>query len=215
MVAIFDLVGTLFRLDTIARTIESEGGPSELLDCWFPQLLLTAMAATMAGRYVPFREAAELSLTNLLERRNLPDVSVSDVVSNLQELEPYPDALQCLESLREKGIRCAVLTNSSREVALKLLDRAGLRELFVGVISTDEAERCKPDPASYRLALDRLDTEPEDAWLVAAHGWDIIGGAGVGLRTVWVAREPGRWPFPGEPPGRTVTSLAEVPEAIA
>lgn len=214
MVAVFDLVGTLFRLDTLSATLEREGAPPDLLHCWFPELLQTAMAATLADAYISFREAAELSLTNLLERRELPDVSVGDVMAGFKELEPYEDACACLEELRGKGIRCAVLTNSSRDAAVKLLDRGGLLEFFEAVISADEVARCKPHHEPYRLALDRLDAEPEEAWLIAAHGWDIIGGAAIGMRTVWVARGPGRWPFSGEPPGRTVLSLAEVPGEI-
>jgi 2-haloacid dehalogenase len=214
MVAVFDLVGTLYSVERVRAVLQREGAPADFLDCWFADLLQTAMTATLAERYVPFRQAAEISLTNRLEKRGLPDVAVTDVLASMQELEPYPDARECLESLRDRGIRRAVLTNSSRENAMHLLRMAGLEELIESVISTDEVEKTKPHPAPYRLALDRLDTEPEGAWLVAGHGWDIYGAAAVGLHTVWVFREAGRWPFPGEPPGATVTTLAEVPEAI-
>lgn len=212
-VAIFDLVGTLFSLDAVTERLEREGARG-LSDCWFQEIIQSAMAATLAERYLPFREVVEITLTNLLEIRGLTEVSVPGVLEAFNELRPADGAYDCLKRLSRDGVRLAVLTNSAKPSAVALLKRSGLADFFELVISTDEVEKCKPHPSSYRFILDRLDAEPEDTWMAASHGWDIYGAAAAGLHTVWVMKRDRRWPFPGLPPGSTVSTLEEIPAVI-
>jgi 2-haloacid dehalogenase len=46
----------------------------------------------------------------------------------------------------------------------------------------------KPDPAVYRLALDRLALDPRRTLMVAAHPWDLRAAAAQGLRTAYIQR---------------------------
>lgn len=212
-VAIFDLVGTLFSLDAVTERLEREGARG-LTDCWFQETIQAAMAATLAERYLPFREVVEITLTNLLEIQGLTEVSVPGVLEAFDELSPEDGAHDCLKRLSKDGVRLAVLTNSSKLSAMALLKRSGLADFFEMVISTDEVEKCKPHPSTYRFILDRLDAEPEDSWMAASHGWDIYGAAAAGLHTVWMMSRDRRWPFPGLPPGATVSTLEEIPAVI-
>ena len=210
---IFDLVGTLFSLDTITGRLEQTGGP-EVSASWFHEALQTAMAATLSRRYLPFRQAVEISLTNLLEIHGVTQVSVPEIMRALKELPPEDGARECLKALAKERFRLVVLTNSSKEAAAALLQRSGLAEFIQVVISVDEVEKCKPHPRTYRLALDRMDVDPEEAWLVSSHGWDIYGAAAVDLHTIWVMNRDRRWPFAEVPPGATVGNLHEVPSVL-
>ncbi|HEY3309583.1 MAG TPA: HAD-IA family hydrolase [Desulfuromonadaceae bacterium] len=210
-VAIFDLVGTLFSVDPITQHLNRQGLQG---DCWFQEILVAAMAATIAGQYLPFREATELSLTNLIEKQGLNEVSVPELLELFKQLPPADGALKCLKKLEKSGVRLATLTNSSRPSALALLQRSELSEFFEVIISTDDVKKCKPHSAPYRYVLDRLNAEPEDAWMIASHGWDIYGAAAAGLHTIWVMNHDRLWPFPGLPPGATVSSLPEIPEVL-
>ncbi|BCS56055.1 haloacid dehalogenase type II [Geobacter sp. SVR] len=207
-VVIFDLVGTLLSIDPITERLEKEGLRG---DCWFHEILTATMAATLAERYLPFRDAAELSLTNLTEIQALNDVSIPALLELLKQLPPMEDARACLKKLASKGVRLAVLTNSARPAAMSLLQRAELSDFFEAVISADEVEKCKPHPAPYRYTLDRLHIEPEEAWMVACHSWDICGASAAGLHTVWVMRRDRLWPFAGLLPENVVSSLQEIP----
>lgn len=208
MVVIFDLVGTLFSLDPVSSRLERAGLPGE---GWFQEILVAAMAATLAERYLPLREAAELSLTNLVENRGADDVSVPELLECFKQLPPAEGAENCLKKLARDGIPMAALTNSSRATAQSLLQQAGMSGLFEAIVSTDEVEKCKPHPAPYRYALDRLNAEPDSAWMVSGHSWDICGAAAAGLRTVWLTGRERLWPYPGLLPGTAVSSLSEVP----
>jgi len=61
-----DVVGTLFSLERVRESIKAQGFPPELLPRWFGRLLQSAMAATLAERYLPFRHAVESSLKQVL-----------------------------------------------------------------------------------------------------------------------------------------------------
>lgn len=214
MLVIFDVVGTLFSLDRVRGQIREQGLPPELLPWWFARLLQSAMAGTLSNRYIPFRQAAEASLKQVLAAADRPERLALLILEEMKELAPWPDAEDCLMRLRGAGHRLIALTNSSVEDAEGLLGKSGLRDFFGQVLSTDEADACKPDPRPYRLALNRAGCPPSDASMVAAHGWDILGADAVGMRTVWIERLEKRWPFPGVPPGEIAADLAQVPEAI-
>ncbi len=214
MLVIFDVVGTLFSLDRVREQIREQGLPPELLSWWFGRLLQTAMAATLANRYIPFRQAAEASLKQVLAIGDQPEDLAEPILQEMKELTPWADAEGCLQRLDGAGHRLIALTNSSVEAAEGLLVKARLRDFFEQVLSTDEAGACKPDPRPYRMALERADSLASEACMVAAHGWDIVGADAVGMKTIWIERLEKRWPFPEEPPGRVAADLSQVPEAI-
>lgn len=213
MLVIFDVVGTLFSLDRLRTSFKAQGLPPELLPWWFGRLLQSAMAATLADRYLPFRQAAEASLKQVLAVANRPEKLAAPILSEMKALTPWPDAAECLEMLHRRH-RLVALTNSSVDAAEGLIGKAGLRNFFQDVLSTDDVRACKPDPRPYRMALDRLGCNPSEAWMVAAHGWDILGADAVGMRTVWIDRVEQRWPFPGHPPDLTASDLTQVARHI-
>jgi phosphoglycolate phosphatase len=67
----------------------------------------------------------------------------------------YPGALAALEALRTMGLTLAVCTNKPEGLALTLLDRLGILSLFGAVVGADTLPVRKPDPAPYRLAVER------------------------------------------------------------
>jgi 2-haloacid dehalogenase len=213
VLVIFDVVGTLFSLDRLRASIKAQGLAPELLPWWFGRLLQSAMAATLANRYLPFRQVAESSLKQVLAVAGRPEKVAEPILAEMKALAPWPDAGECLRSLH-RSHRLVALTNSSVEAAEGLIGQAGLRDFFQDVLSTDDAHACKPDPRPYRMALDRAGCNPSEAWMVAAHGWDILGADAVGMRTVWIDRVEQRWPFPGHPPDLTASDLTQVAARI-
>jgi 2-haloacid dehalogenase len=106
----------------------------------------------------------------------------------LPQLPPADGAREVLERVEH----AFVLTNGGREGGEKLLENAGLADLFERVFGVDEVEASKPDPRPYRLVLDELG----EATLVAAHAWDCAGALRAGMSAVWVRSEEEAWPFP-------------------
>lgn len=148
-----------------------------------------AMAHSLAGDFRPFG--------SLLQAAGGPP----------DEMPPFPDVAPALERLSAEGHRLGVVTNSERATGEEHLRRARLADGFERVVGTDEIGAYKPDRRVYRYAVEQLGGA-DDAWLVAAHDWDLVGAHSAGLHTVFVDRG---LPAPATiEPDRSVATLAEL-----
>lgn len=67
----------------------------------------------------------------------------------------YPGVPAALERLRRDGHALAICTNKPEGLAETLMREMGLRDLFAALVGADTLPVRKPDPAPYRLAVDR------------------------------------------------------------
>lgn len=67
----------------------------------------------------------------------------------------YPGAVEAMEALRRQGRALAICTNKPEGLAEALMRALGVRDLFAGLVGADTLPVRKPDPAPYRLAVDR------------------------------------------------------------
>ena len=72
------------------------------------------------------------------------------------ETRLYPGVVAALETLRVQGYATAVCTNKPEVLAVDLLRRLGIGGLFGAVVGADTLPVRKPDPAPYRLAVQRV-----------------------------------------------------------
>jgi putative hydrolase of the HAD superfamily len=86
-----------------------------------------------------------------------------------------------LEELRGRGLDLAVVSNWDVGLA-EHVKRIGAGHLFSAVVTSAEAGAAKPDPAAFRLALDRLRVEPARALHVGDEDEDEQGAAAAGVR---------------------------------
>jgi len=122
----------------------------------------------------------------------------------------FPDVLSTLARLRDRGVRLGLVSNFEAWL-VGLLDHLGIADqLEVTVVSGAEGVE-KPDPAIFRLALDRLHL-PADA--VAYVGdqpfFDVEPATAVGMQGVLLDRR-GRHP---DHAGTRITSLTELSTAL-
>ena len=197
-VVVFDVMGTLFDLERVRRSLVDLGAPPAALEAWFQRILHEAATVTIVDGYRPFKELAASALKTTLAQLGLA-AGRTEPLGALAELDPYPDAADALRQLREAGVRIMALTNGSADSTEKLLERGGLSELVEEITSCDEVRRFKPHPAPYELAIQRVGLP---ATFVAAHGWDVVGARAAGFDTVWIDREEHEWPFPLDLPRR-------------
>jgi beta-phosphoglucomutase len=76
------------------------------------------------------------------------------------KLRPNHDKIYLLESLRERNIYTACITNSSKDTAVNILRKLWLTDLLDTVVTSDYLDNLKPDPEGYLLAMDSLGVEP-------------------------------------------------------
>ncbi len=119
-----------------------------------------------------FLEAAEAEV----EAASFVDAFMASIV-----LEPVPGALEAAASLRRRGLELAVVSNWDIGLT-ELLERIGAADPFTAIVTTAEAGAPKPDPAVFRLALDRLRVEADRAVHVGDEPEDEQGSLAAGMR---------------------------------
>jgi 2-haloacid dehalogenase len=184
--AAFDVLGTMFSLDRPRQELAGAGAPPEALELWFAQMLRDAFALSHAGGYRPMREMLEATLGRILAQAGMEarPATVERVMAAFGELDPLPGAGEACRRLAGAGWKLITLTNAGTEATRRLLSRAGLEPLFAEMLSCDMIEKTKPHPDVYGLAKEHAVGE---LWLIAAHGWDVMGAARAGLKTVWIS----------------------------
>jgi putative hydrolase of the HAD superfamily len=99
----------------------------------------------------------------------------------------YDDVLPALRALRRDGHRLAVVSNCSWQTA-GVVEATGLAGEVDAVVLSFEVGLLKPDPAILRLALERLDADPEGSVLVDDLAANLDAARGLGMTTVLMDR---------------------------
>ncbi|MBV9357123.1 MAG: HAD-IA family hydrolase [Chloroflexi bacterium] len=131
--------------------------------------------------------------------------------------EPDPEALATLLTLRERGYRLGLLSNTWWAADWHDADLAshGLVEYLDVAVYTSELRHSKPHPMVFWLTCERLGVVPSACVMVGDRLRDDVGGAlGAGLRGVWRTNSS-PWPRPPDVvPSAVVDRLGELPSLL-
>ena len=122
-----------------------------------------------------------------------------------------PGAAELVQTLREAGLTLGVVTTTRRANVETVLAASGLLDAFDVVITGDDVEHPKPDPAGYRLAVERLALPPGEAVALEDSPTGLLAAEQAGLRVVAVA--PTRPAGPSA--GAALTWLADLTDGPA
>lgn len=193
---LFDLDGTLHdRNATLRRWL-----PGHLTRFGLPDAYAERFLALDDFGYRPKRDVMPL-LVQEFSLHHDPQVLFGDYVTYLRHAQAMPHAAAVLTELRRRGVRVGIVTNGWTEVQTECLRACGLSTLADDLVISGAVGLSKPDPALYRLALERLGAEARDAWFVGdSPRNDVWGPQQVGLRAAYL------------PTGHPLTT--EVPDAV-
>jgi putative hydrolase of the HAD superfamily len=125
---------------------------------------------------------------------------------------PYPGAIETLRTLREQGIRLALLTNGDAEHQRSSVERHGLAAHFECIVIEGEFGIGKPDERVFHHAFEAVRCAPGSTWMVGdSLEADIAPALALGMHAVWVDVEGTGLPQ-GAPvrPHRIVQAITEL-----
>jgi putative hydrolase of the HAD superfamily len=125
------------------------------------------------------------------------------------DFTPYPDALEALPVLRDRGLRLVVVSNWDCSLPDRL-GPAGLLSKVDGVVTSAGAGAAKPERGIFERALELAGVGAGEAvHLGDSFENDVQGARGMGIRAILVVRD-------GDPPAgvEAVRSLGEVPALL-
>ena len=126
----------------------------------------------------------------------------------------YPDALACLERLREMGLRVGIVGNQTEALEAWARD-AALPAEFVS--SSASLGVRKPDPAFFARVVELMESRPHElAYVGDRVDNDVLPAARAGLIAIHVRRGPwGRLQPTPEEATLGLDDLASLPDALA
>ena len=127
--------------------------------------------------------------------------------------QPYPDAAPTLKALKGRGFRLGVIANQNPGTTERL-QNWNLLQYFDVVVASAEAGAAKPDPAIFRMALERAGCAPAQAVMVGDRiDNDVAPARALGMHSVRVLQGPGAFYRPHsleEEPEYTIQDLGEL-----
>ena len=211
----FDVYGTLVDTHGIIVTLEKFVGnkAAEFSRAWRDKQLEYSFRRGLMQNYENFAVCTgnAFDYTTSCFNVSFRQGDREEVMAAYRTLPAFDDVAEGLDRARKSGYRMFAFSNGSAEAVEALLMNAGIREYFIGVVSTDEMKSYKPNPGVYSHFLRRAGALGSDAWLVSSNPFDVIGAVSAGMRAAWIKRSPDALFDPwGIAPTITVKSLLDL-----
>jgi 2-haloacid dehalogenase len=97
---------------------------------------------------------------------------------------PIEGSVKVLEALRARGDRVYAITNFSHEKFAVARDLFPFLQGFDGIVVSGDERVIKPDPAIYRLLIDRYALSPQDCVFVDDSHANVAGAKAVGMHAI-------------------------------
>ena len=188
---VFDAYGTLFDLASATARCQDvpEGQRAALSALWRDKQLQYTWLRALQGHYADFRQVTSEALDFALESLHLASPQRHEALMALfATLHAFPEVPQTLRSLREAGLKTAILSNGTPAMLASSIASAGLEGMFDEVLSADPLQTYKTDRRVYQYALDRLGLAAAEVSFQSSNGWDAHAAADFGLHVVWCNR---------------------------
>ena len=164
--------------------------------------------------------ARRLSVRRGLARLGRADEALADRIADAftkmrrDEYRLYPDAHATVDTLRTAGVKLALVTNGAAETQRDKIVRFDLGHRFDHIQIEGEFGQGKPELAVYRHALERLEVDAADAWMVGDnYEWEVVAPQQLGMCGIWYDPfEAGVPAHATAKPTRIIKRLAELVE---
>lgn len=215
----FDVYGTLINTHGVLTALEELVGDNAkaFSNTWRDKQLEYSFRKGLMQNYETFAVCTSQALdyTCASYGANLSDTQKQKFISLYRTLPAFADVKEGLTRLQAAGFRLFAFSNGAADALEVLLNNAGIRDLFLGVVSVDDIKSFKPNPAVYSHFLRQSKATGGSAWLISSNPFDVIGAISSGMKSAWVRRSAEAIFDPwGIDPTITVGSLVELGDKI-
>lgn len=221
-----DFYGTVVDMqggltDAVAPYLETKNytanPPSRIVTWWRRTHFETSMIDALLDRsHTPYREIGRQAVHYTLDRAGIEHTNqeVIDLVSQIQQLKPFPDVIDGLIHLRRLGLRLVILSNGDPDMLANGIPYSGTEHLWDRIISVAEADSFKPHARTYATAVRSIALEPWEVLFVANHAFDCVGAKAAGMKTAFVNRRQRPFGNAQYQPDMEVGSFAQLAQSV-
>jgi len=215
----FDVYGTLINTHGVVSALQELVGDhaKAFSNTWRDKQLEYSFRRGLMQNYETFAVCTghALDYTCSFYGTSLSDGQKKELMSLYRVLPAFDDVEEGLMQLKSSGFRLYAFSNGAADALEVLLTNAGIRDLFLDVVSVDDIKSFKPNPAVYSHFLRQSKSTGDSAWLISSNPFDVIGAISAGMKSAWIRRSPEAIFDPwGIEPTITVNSLLELDNKI-
>jgi 2-haloacid dehalogenase len=221
---VFDQYGTIVDMQSGLTAIAGPflkskgwtGNPSSFVTWWRRTHFENSMIDALCDRgHTPYRQIGHRAVSYVMDRCKITYTQdeVRWLVSEIENLKPFPDVVAALHRLSAAGYMLVILSNGDRDMLRAAGPHIGFP--FDHVISVQEAGYFKPHWKTYAKAEEIVGLDRSSCLFVANHAFDCIGAKSYGMRTAFIDRR--KRPFGETPhqPDLIVADFAELARTLA
>ncbi len=211
----FDMYGTLvdpLRIWTQLEQHLPKGNAVRAAEIWRQKQLEYTFRLTVMEQYEDFEQVTRKALDYALAAvgGQLTEEQKQQLMTQYNDLAPFPDVQRGLEQLQTKGHTMLVFSNGSPSMLSAIMQAAHLEPYFQGFVSIDEIKMYKPSPKAYQLVANRLQRPIGEIRLISSNPFDVLGAKNAGMQATWVNRSHGLFDTLGERPAMVVATIVEL-----
>ena len=187
---VFDAYGTLFDVNSAAAKCKKKLGNrwESFANAWRTTQLEYTWLRSLMKKHKNFWEITEDSLDHTMETFKIKQGMRNELLNLYKELSPYPEVKECLEGLKSKKIKIAILSNGTPDLLKGLVESNNIQNYFDDILSIETVGIYKPDSKVYDMPIKKYDCKPENICFMSSNTWDVSGGGVFGFNAVWVNR---------------------------
>jgi 2-haloacid dehalogenase len=216
---IFDAYGTLLDVYAVEATAEAffPGKGPAIARLWRDKQIAYSQLRTLSGRYAPFWQITEDALDYACEfaRVRLAPDAREKLLRQYRALPPHPEVRASLDTIKQRKLTLAVLSNGDAAMLNEVIAAAGLSEFFDHILSVESVRKFKTAPEAYQLGPDAFGCPVANLLFVSSNGWDIAGASWFGYRTFWINRAGAPRERLGAGPAETGATMADLVRHLA
>jgi 2-haloacid dehalogenase len=215
----FDVYGTLIDTHGVLSSLEAmiPDKAQAFSQTWRDKQLEYSFRRGLMQNYVNFGVCTSQALeyTCQFYAVAFTEAQKKDLLTSYSTLPAFDEVVQGLTQLKDANFRLYAFSNGSGDAVDTLLNNAGIRGFFAGIVSCDDLMSFKPNPAVYSHFLRQANASGDSAWLVSSNPFDVIGARSAGMRAAWVQRSKAAIFDPwGIEPTVTISGLGELHDKL-
>lgn len=98
----------------------------------------------------------------------------------------FPGMLELLEELRSRGYKMGLVTSRLKYTTMLGVEKYDLGRFFDYILTADDTDKHKPDPAPVLITLDKLGSKPEESIMIGDTVLDLGCARNAGVKSVLV-----------------------------
>lgn len=145
--------------------------------------------ATCRSRYLAFLKMAE-------EKSLSSPFVIADKLDTLywsfliQNIKPFPDALDFLKFLKQKNIPVAIVSDMTTKIQIEKINKLGVSNLINFLVTSEDVGVEKPHPKIFETAMQKLNMSPKECIMIGdSFEKDIIGAQKLGIKSFLVEQK--------------------------